>query len=232
MSETALVVPTPKYQISPEDAISSPEYQALFGLHNRDYPSLRAASRLADIANRGSISADRFYRQVLEEAWKQGAVLSALQKQTGLRTTALFPTNPEKRKSAETAFRAFALGSFKRDVDGRGWVVAGPLFDWRLAVLEGDQKNPCIALTPRGSELIEALAGPRTAKAGPGAVQPVIPGHRVPFQQSNRGIVMSINNAYIAKQAISARSLADAKSVQKLIEDAIGARNPRAVGDK
>src|ERR1035437_2469287 len=137
---------------------SNPEGRPLFGLHNRDFPSLWALSRLAMKAHLAPISVEEFYATVLNEAWAIGGLLAANEKATGKKFTALFPTNSEKRKSAETGFRMFAIGDYRPQSDGT-FITSGPLFEWRVAALIGSTNDPMIGLTSCGWELLSLLAG-------------------------------------------------------------------------
>src|SRR5439155_7813512 len=84
--------------------------EPLFGMHNRDYPSLWAARRLLAYLDEGAITFEEFVQRATEEAWAFAAELRALEIELGTKLTALFPTNLDKREAASGAFRAFALG--------------------------------------------------------------------------------------------------------------------------
>lgn len=151
--------------ISPGASLSAgvvrPRDEPLLGLHNRDYPSLWAAARLARYTEDGLISVEEFWRRVTAAAWLFGAQLQALEQEIpGLRITPLFPTNPRKQEAAEQAFQSFALGGIPRRRGSEGAIEAGgPLFDWRLCQMKMEDGGLLIGLTPTGRELLRGLAG-------------------------------------------------------------------------
>ena len=155
---TELVYRGAGFSIPPTDDLSRPEGKALFGLHNRDYPSLWALSQLAEMANEEPIPVVDYYARILKKAWDFGEHLLALEKDTGRKCTALFPTNPDKRQSAESRFCMFAIGDFR--INGKKTVTTnGPLFEWRAVGLVGSIDQPRIGLTAAGWELLAALHG-------------------------------------------------------------------------
>jgi hypothetical protein len=129
--------------------------EPLFGLHNRDYPSLWLASRLAQATRSGLVDAADFMAQALKEAWTLGEKLQALEQRTGTRLSSLFPTNRQKSGRAEEAFRIFALGQVTRS--DTGLRASGPLFTWRIAQVQAADSH--IGLTPQGLRLMRKLAG-------------------------------------------------------------------------
>jgi len=156
---TAIVVPPSGFTVGMDDDLSRPDGQALFGLHNRDYPSLWALAKLAALTMERPIPVETYYSQVTDEAWKFGELLLAIEKHTGMKRTAVFPTNVEKRKAAEMGFRAFAIGDYRGGPDNT-YVTSGPLFEWRAAALvSGDNKEPLIGVTAAGWSLLKALDG-------------------------------------------------------------------------
>lgn len=156
---TAIVVPPSGFTVGMDDNLAQPEGQSLFGLHNRDYPSLWALAKLAALTLERPIPVETYYTQVTDEAWKFGQLLLAIEKHTGAKQTALFPTNANKRKSAEMGFRTFAIGGYRGRPDN-AFITSGPLFEWRVAALAaGDQKEPLIGVTAAGWSLLRALDG-------------------------------------------------------------------------
>src|SRR5262245_42762858 len=138
---TALEPPGHVVTIADKDNLSRPEGVHLFGLHNRDYPSLWALAHLAALNPGRPVPAETFYDHVVHEAWLFGELLMAVERRSGIKCTALFPTNPGKRKPAEMAFRTFAIGDYSSA--GRTFATTGPLFEWGLVGLtEGDGKEP------------------------------------------------------------------------------------------
>lgn len=158
MEMTGLVSREAGFSLSPTDDLSRPEGEALFGLHNRDYPSLWALSRLAELAGEEPTPVGDYHARVLQDAWKFGKRLLSIEKHTGSKCTALFPTNPDKRQSAEARFSMFAIGDFR--IGGNNTLItSGPLFEWGTVGLSGSVDEPRISLTPAGWQLLAALNG-------------------------------------------------------------------------
>lgn len=155
---TELVPRKAGFSISPTDNLSRPEGKALFGLHNRDYPSLWALNQLAEMANEEPIPVVDYYARVLDGAWNFGEHLLSLEEHTGRKCTALFPTNRDKRKSAEGRFCMFAIGEFRTNGD-KTITTRGPLYEWRAVGLIGSVDQPRIGLTAPGWRLLAALDG-------------------------------------------------------------------------
>lgn len=156
---TALVAPTSGFTVEAAADLARPEGRPLFGLHNRDYPSLWALSRLAALTVDHPIPAVTYYTEVVEEAWKFGELLLTIEKHTGTKRTALFPTNPEKRKAAGMGFCAFAIGDYQEGPD-HTYTTSGPLFEWRVAALTAsDGMEPLVGVTASGWTLLNAVAG-------------------------------------------------------------------------
>lgn len=132
--------------------------QPLFGLHNRDYPSLWALARLAVFAREHSVSIADYYERVVQDAWGFGELLVDLQSKFGLKVTALFPTNPEKRKAAEAAFLTFAVGDSRTDRDDV-LTAGGPLFDWGVAAADKTRDGLHIGVTEAGWDLLGGIDG-------------------------------------------------------------------------
>jgi hypothetical protein len=141
--------------------VARPTDQPPLGLHNRDYPSLWAASRLARYSQEGLTTVEEFKRRVTAAAWFFGDQLHRFdQGPRSLRLTPIFPTNPSKREAAEQGFQSFALGEIPRRRPATGEIpVGGPLFDWRLCQLERQDGALLIGLTPEGHALLEGLGG-------------------------------------------------------------------------
>ncbi len=146
------------FSIWSSDDLSQPEGETLFGLHNRDYPALWALSRLAEMAHEEPIPVTDYHKRVLQEAWDFGKRLLAIEKRTGTKCTALFPTNPDKRQSAEARFLTFAIGTFR--IGGNNAITtSGPLFEWRTVGLSGSVDELRIGLTAAGWHLLATLRG-------------------------------------------------------------------------
>jgi hypothetical protein len=143
------------------DGVARPSGEPLLGLHNRDFPSLWAAWRLARYSEDQPITVVEFWRRVTAAAWFYGEQLTNFEHSAGtLRLTPIFPTNPSKRGAAEQGFQVFALGEIPRRPPEQGEIpVGGPLFDWRICQLERRDGALLIGLTPAGRRLLEQMAG-------------------------------------------------------------------------
>lgn len=131
----------------------------LFGMHNRDYPSLWVAFRLAERSGKGPVPYDSFARETIEEAWCYAENLRNLEESQGTKLTALFPTNRAKPQSSADAFKAFAIGSLIDGGHGR-LRAEGPLFSWRVCqVVRPHGSDALIGLTSDGLKLLRDLDG-------------------------------------------------------------------------
>lgn len=157
MPMTALAAPAAGFVVPDVDDLNRPEGSALFGLHNRDYPSLWALTKLASLTVDQPIPIEDYFSDVLKAAWEFGELLLAIEKHTGNKCTALFPTNPEKRKPAEMGFRSFAVGDYR--AEGDAFATSGPLFEWRLMALIGERDAPLVGLTEAGWKLLAGVNG-------------------------------------------------------------------------
>ena len=158
LAATVLEAPLSGATVDCDSDLSRPEGRPIFGLHNRDYPSLWALAELAKSTVNGAIPAETFYNETLRKAWTFGEVLLAVKKHTGIKCTVLFPTNPAKRKAAENRFRSSAIGTL-RTVGGT-WTTRGPLFEWRFAgLIDGGESGPLIGVTPGGWNILQAVNG-------------------------------------------------------------------------
>lgn len=183
-AEEALVLPREDYSASPLDQVTNlaqtailpppagvplqsngPGFELsggpLFGLHNRDYPSLWAAADLYREASAGPVDLDSYMEGLVERGWAFGELLGAIERATGLRKLqALFPSNRNRAQSAEEGFRAFAFGSVHsiRGTDRKR--LTGPLYQWQLArVIIGEQGRLAVGRTLEGENLLDDLAG-------------------------------------------------------------------------
>ena len=176
LAATVLEPPVAGAAIDPDSDLSRPEGQPLLGLHNRDYPSLWALTKLAKNTQNGAIPAETFFNETLRQAWRFGEVLVAVEKHAGLKCTALFPTNEAKRKAAANRFRSFAIGTFQPS--GDAWATSGPLFEWRLAgLIEGDESGPLIGMTGHGWQILQAVVGISVEEPHPACVTAKFLGH-------------------------------------------------------
>lgn len=140
---------------------------ALYGLHNRDYPTLWAAHSSVKMAtSRGApVPWPEFLSEILEAAWRIGAQLARADEERNsieMKASIGFPTNPEKRQSAEGRFVEHMLGMPSREGS-----PTGPLFAMQLAGTAPSQSGYVIAPTERGKELLKALAAAGLAARPP-----------------------------------------------------------------
>jgi len=140
------------------EGVATVDSQAMFGLHNRDYPSLWALAQIAQMTSKGAQPFDDCVARLLAHAWSYGQTLTALEEAGEGKLTALFPTNRAKPQSAQAAFENFAVGGYSLMADQLR--AYGPLFAWRTCQLEiADDASVLVALTREGQDLICALKG-------------------------------------------------------------------------
>lgn len=155
--EAAAIVRCPKRGAMIDVGVDAPAAGPLFGLHNRDFPSIWALCSLAHMAQEGPVEVSLFYDEVTKAAWEVGRSLRALEVETGSKLTALFPTNEKKPQSAEEGFRSFAIGGV---ADAQSTPrTSGPLFQWSAVRLDRRDESLVIAPTKAGYELLTALDG-------------------------------------------------------------------------
>jgi len=186
----------PPTLISPDRDISQPEGAPLFGLHNRDYPSLWALRELAAMCTLGPVPLDEFWRIILPKAWEQGETLLTYQNLTGVKTTALFPTNRAKMKPAETGFSVFAVGKIG-EIDANGVVAtAGPLFEWRAAgLLMGTDSELLVGPTSAGWDLLRSCAAVSVLEPHPANIAGGFLAHLAEYAPADRAafdVILSI----------------------------------------
>jgi hypothetical protein len=163
VADTALsVLPSEGPTIDGEARVAQ---EPLFGMHNRDYPSLWAARRLAAYLEDGAIAFEEFAERATEEAWTYAAELQALELELGTKLTALFPTNVDKRGAASGAFRGFAIGSVSADETGLR--ADGPLFLWRIIGVQPRDESVVVGLRREGRDLLAHLGGLTVAQPHP-----------------------------------------------------------------
>jgi hypothetical protein len=153
LEETRLGSPPPSITLDDGEGIVIDE--PMFGLHNRDYPSLWAAHHLAGLTADALVGLDEFYRTLVNAAWEFGERLLALEKALGAKLSALFPTNRAKPQSAEEGFRVFAVGTCT--ANGQELRLGGPLFMWRVSQVTRREGRLLVGLTSAGRELLTAL---------------------------------------------------------------------------
>lgn len=155
LSETALGPVPPCEVISHGVALVSNE--PLFGMHNRDYPSIWAAHKLATLTRNETIPFETFLAEVAQEAWKLGSKLEEFDSSHGTKSSVLFPTNASKAEAAESGFRNFVVGSLKQ-ADSK-LLATGPLFLWAAIQVSVRNKDVVVGLTERGLSLLASLDG-------------------------------------------------------------------------
>jgi len=129
----------------------------LFGLHNRDFPSLWALVELGRLTTEGPIPYSEFMTEVADSAWRYGEKLCALEQIGHKGLTGLFPTNPDKREASEGRFLNFGVGEAKA-TEG-GWTTRGPLFQWGVAGIVVSEGVGCMGVTSLGAQLIGEVVG-------------------------------------------------------------------------
>ena len=130
---------------------------ALYGLHNRDYPTIWATHRLltATFERNAPMPWSEYLAFVLDAAWTQGANLAGMDSERGdgeLKASVGFPLNRPKRQSAEARFAEHMVGTIDLV---RG--PAGPIFALKLAGARRDGKGYVVAPTPEADVLMRLL---------------------------------------------------------------------------
>ncbi len=157
LSATVLAAPARGAMI--RDGIAEVEDEPLFGLHNRDYPSIWAAHRLAAFTQEGPVPLPHYLHKVVDEAWAYARFLQQIELRAKGKLSVMFPRNAQKPQSAEEGFRTFAVGATSaRGTDGRV-SASGPLFGWKVCQLQRRDREIYVGLTESGYELLEALDG-------------------------------------------------------------------------
>ncbi len=156
LDATALTAQTPGAVI--KDGVAQVNSEPLFGLHNRDYPSIWAAHQLAQLARDEPVPLSHYLDEVTQRAWSYTDALRPLEQRLNRKLTVMFPRNHRKPQSAEEGFRVFAVGSVSAKRDNGHPVASGPLFAWKVCQLRLDGRLS-IGLTEHGYELLQALDG-------------------------------------------------------------------------
>jgi len=157
-TSTALAAPRQPARFVGEPRPAGADEAPLFGLHNRDYPSLWAAGRLCDMTEAGPISFEPALRDLVSEAWDLGHRLAQYDGKVPGKPSALFPTNREKPQAAESAFTNFAIGSVVSDGEGN-LSGTGPLFAWKILGIAGSDDGASVGITEAGYSLLRDMAG-------------------------------------------------------------------------
>jgi hypothetical protein len=147
LPDVALTAPAAGIVVTPQ--LPVPAEQLTWGMHNRDWPTLWAASELGRVSTRGPVDFEPWVAELITRAWDIAQMLLGDSWDlSGL------PMNPEKSKRSAGRFRAFFVGDSAGD---------GPLFSLGLAVAV---RADAILLTKPGVDLLQQLAGlePRRAR--------------------------------------------------------------------
>lgn len=153
----ATVLRAPEKGAVVEPGAAQVRAEPMFGLHNRDYPSIWAAHFLATATTNGPVPFERFLDDVTREAWRFAERLAALEQRSAAKLAALFPNKRDNPQAAEKLFRNFAVGGYtRRDEALSTW---GPLFVWRIADLQEAEEKLLIGLTDEGYRLLKELDG-------------------------------------------------------------------------
>lgn len=155
VSFTSLEAPLePSYFVEPLPPYEKPPR----GFHNRDYPSLWAATQLYRLLNNESMAFDAMADALIEKAWAFAERLVLLDDVIPGKPSALFPTNPRKRQSAESKFMMFAVGTLTSGTSGEPR-PKGMLFAWKVLSMEITSNGPKIGVTHIGRDLLDSMAG-------------------------------------------------------------------------
>ena len=136
------------------------------GFHNRDYPSLWAAAQLCRLLNNETMAFDAMADALVEKAWTFAERLVLLDEVIPGKPSALFPTNPRKRQSAESKFMMFAVGTLTSGRSGEPR-PKGMLFAWKVLSMEMTSSGPKIGLTQIGRDLLDSMSGLTVAQPHP-----------------------------------------------------------------
>lgn len=132
----------------------------MLGLHNRDWPSLWALSRLAHASAKGPVPFPAFLSTVTEEAWQ---LVTSLQEKFGAdakAATQMLPTNIFKKQAADAGFQNFAIGSLSNKPFQHGLhKAAGPLPAWRAIAFFRSKREFQVSLTGQGWKLLKIVEG-------------------------------------------------------------------------
>jgi len=131
--------------------------EVLFGLHNRDFSTVWALGKLADLTRGGPVPLHEFRAHVVTAAWQFAARLLPLEKRYGGKLTALFPTNKKRPESASDTFFTFAVGACEEN--GAKVRASGPIYLWRAAQVVRRDGRLLVGLTDKGYDLLESLDG-------------------------------------------------------------------------
>lgn len=187
------VLRAPSRGVVLRDGMAEVADHLMFGLHNRDYPSIWAARHLAETAYSGPIFLDEFHASVVDAAWRFAALLFPLEKALGLKLTALFPTNRKKPESTAETFLTFAVGTC--EIDESQIRASGPLFAWQVCQGVKREGRLLIGMTEHGYDLLEALDGISLEMPHPPEMAERFLGHLLRFAPRDRWGFWKVLNA-------------------------------------
>ena len=122
-----------------------------WGMHNRDWPTIWAASMLGRLTADGPIEYNRFKEELVDAAWGIATVLKDQWDLSG------FPSNESKAAQSEARFVEFFVGS---------QLGRGPLFFFGMALPKGSTE---VVLADSGAELLAQLSGMTREESQPAA---------------------------------------------------------------
>lgn len=155
LTDTRIHAPSPGYVLA--NGVAQVADEPIFGLHNRDYPSIWAAGRIAARTSDGAMDAGELFAEVVADAWLFAKKLLGLEKCVGRKLTALFPTNEGKVQTASAGFCTFAVGRYS--ASGSRVMAEGPLFKWHVVQIEEQNGRLAAGITAAGYRLLELLDG-------------------------------------------------------------------------
>lgn len=159
IEETAISYALAKATVSGHADVSTPDRGPILGLHNRDWPTLKALELLGEMTNSGPVLCSDFYDAATASGWMLGALLKQYESKGAGKLSALLPGNREKAKAAESNYRSFALGWIKQSDKDQAVKTSGPIFSWSAAGLTWRNGELHIGLTESGISLLAGMSG-------------------------------------------------------------------------
>jgi hypothetical protein len=159
IEETAISYPLAKATVSGDADVSTPDRSPILGLHNRDWPTLKALELLGEMTNSGPVLCSDFYDAATASGWMLGDLLKKYESKGAGKLSALLPGNREKAKAAESNYRSFALGWIKQSDKDQAVKTSGPIFSWSAAGLTWQNGELHIGLTESGASLLAGMSG-------------------------------------------------------------------------
>lgn len=159
IEEMAISYSMAKATVSGDEDVSTPDGGAILGLHNRDWPTIKALELLGEMTNSGSVLCSDFYDAATASGWMLGDVLKKYESKGAGKLSALLPGNREKAKAAENNYRSFALGWIKQSDKDESVKTSGPIFSWATAGLTWRHGELHIGLTESGVSLLGGMTG-------------------------------------------------------------------------